>query len=105
MSEYEKLLRDIVRLGRNVQREPLLRAEIATVLERDPTVADEALGGHAELFIEVLRDEGGVSLSGLVTRLLRSQCEAYMASDIEEMRDTIETEDRREAEYARGCTA
>jgi hypothetical protein len=105
MDEYESMLRDMVRDARRFDRDPLKRAEIATILRKDATVADEALGGQAELFIEALEDRSPHSLAGVVMMLLRKQCEEHVAEPLREMREQIELEDRLEDEYQHGVTA
>lgn len=94
---YEELLRDVAR--RNIQVRPLTGPEIAVVIKEFPDVVGEALGDAPELFVEALELGAPVSLAAVVMVLLRRRCEAYIASDVKDMRDTIEAEERNEDEY------
>lgn len=94
---YEELLRDVAR--RNIQVRPLTGPEIAVVIDEFRDLPGEALGDAPELFVEALKLDAPVSLSAMVMVLLRRRCEAYIASDVKDMRDTIEAEERNEDEY------
>jgi hypothetical protein len=103
MSPYTALLRDLAR--RRLELHPLTRAEIAIIVDEHSDVVGEALCDSPALFSECLRDNAPMTLSALVVTLLRKQCMAYIARDVDLMRDQMEEEDRADAEYERGCTA
>lgn len=94
---YDELLRDVAR--RNLQANPLTGPEIAVVIEEFKDLPGEALGDAPELFVEALKPNAPVSLGAMVMVLLRKRCEAYIATDVRDMRDTIEAEERNEDEY------